>query len=118
MSPQDRSGSLCLLHCLVVITIFSHTYAEPENSQQETLPPGKKKKTEINENYLYEASNYVVDLTDDEKASSEAALTSFDNTLEDGYDELFEATKTLQRIFVHLPLKNQMSKFPWLSHVS
>ena len=79
--------------------------------------PQKKKKSEVTENDLYEATYYVVDLTAEELEKATNYLLSFDihvNTLE----ELYDNTKALQRQFLHLPLGEQLAKFPWLHHVS
>ena len=79
------------------------------------MPASKRNKIEINENFLYEADHYVVNLTPEEKQIAEAALLAFKGQ---DYETLFHATKKLQRLLMNLSVKEQQDKFPWMKYVS
>ena len=75
----------------------------------------RQKESEINENDLYEATNYIVKMTSVERETAETFLSSFNDG---NFERLFANTAKLQCVLVHLPIKDLFEKFPWLKKVS
>ena len=111
----------CTLYFIFVNSGGNHDSDNEENEDDLVDEPlAKKMKSSVQKPILdqYQATNYVPEMSNEERESAEAELLAAKNSLiSNDINGLYLKTRNLQRHHLSSSVKDQFEKFPWLENV-